>query len=86
MTSLASFVLRHQLRPLAGSCETLDVCSGAKFVCVAESQATVANKLGQSFAEIKIALDSGLAAYDALDLTPFNFSPIAPLVRCPAAN
>lgn len=68
------------------SCETLDVCTGAKFVCVAESNATVTNKLGQSFTEIKNALDTGLAAYDALDLTPYNFSPIAPLVRCPAGN
>ncbi len=78
-----------QIQPLGAdnlTCETLDVCSGAKFVCVAESQATVANKFGQSFADIKTALDSGLAAYDALDLTPFNFSPIAPLVRCPAEN
>ena len=64
-------------------CEALDVCTGAKFVCVAESLGTASNKLGQSFAEIKAALDSGLRAYDDQNLTPFDFSPIAPLVRCP---
>ncbi len=76
-----------EIQPLGAdnlTCETLDVCSGAKFVCMAESGATVSNKLGQSFTEIKSALDGALAAYDALDVTPFNFSPIAPLVRCPA--
>jgi len=70
-------------RRIAG-CETLDVCSTQKFACVAQSTGTATNKLGQTFAEIRSNLSTGLAAYDALDLTAFDFAPITPLVKCPA--
>lgn len=69
----------------APGCEALDICGGAKFACVAQAGGTATNKLGQSFAEIRSSLDAGLAAYDAMDLSPYNFAPITPLVRCPAA-
>jgi hypothetical protein len=49
---------------------------------VATSNGTATNKLGQSYAEIVQSLGDGLTAYDALDLTPYNFAPITPLVRC----
>lgn len=68
------------------TCEQLDICSGAKFACVAEANGTVTSKLGQTFAEIKAALDTGLQAYDDLNLTPFDFMPLSPLVRCEAGN
>ena len=70
----------------APGCEALDICGGAKFACVAQAGGTAANKLGQSFSDIRSSLDAGLAAYDALDLSPFNFSPITPLVKCSAAG
>jgi len=67
-------------------CETLDICGGAKFACVAQSNGTATNKLGQSFAEIRSSLDTGLAGYDAMNLSPYDFSPITPIVKCPAAG
>ena len=73
------------LGPPAPGCEAWDICGGAKFTCVAQAGGTATNKLGQTYADIKTALDSGLAAYDAMDLSPYNFSPITPVVKCPAA-
>jgi len=49
---------------------------------VATSNGTATNKLGQSYADIRQALDDGLRAYDALDPTPYDFAPVTPLVRC----
>jgi hypothetical protein len=71
--------------PVPG-CEALDICGGAKFACVAQAGGTATNKLGQSFADIRASLDAGLAAYDALDLSPYNFAPITPIVKCSAAG
>ncbi len=71
------------LGPPSPGCETIDVCTAKKFACVAQAAGTAVNKLGQSYAEIQSALSSNLAAYDALDLSPYNFSPITPLARCP---
>ena len=70
------------LAPASPGCEHLDVCGAKKFVCVAEAGATSTNKLGQTYAEIRSALEQGLATYDAMQLSPWTFSPIAPLVRC----
>lgn len=67
-------------------CETIDICGASKFVCVAQAGGTSANKLGQTYSEIATALDSGLRAYDALDLSAFDFAPITPVVRCPASE
>lgn len=67
-------------------CESWDICGGAKFACIAQAGGTATNKLGQTYADIKTALDEGLAAYDAMDLSQWNFSPITPVVKCPAAG
>ena len=67
----------------APGCETLDICSTPKFACVAQANGTAANKLGQPFSEIRGNLTTGLAAYDDLNLTAFDFAPLAPLVKCP---
>ena len=69
--------------PALPGCEALDVCGVAKFVCVAESGGTVSNKLGQTLADVTATLTQDLAAYDAMNLTQWTFSPIAPLVDCP---
>ncbi|MEO5623442.1 MAG: amidohydrolase family protein [Dokdonella sp.] len=69
--------------PSVPGCEALDVCGVSKFVCVAESGGTVANKLGQTLADITGVLTQALTDYDALNLTQWKFSPITPLVDCP---
>jgi len=68
--------------PAQPPCEMLDVCGSQKFLCIATSD--TANKLSQTYADIKAALDKGMMDADAQ--TPgdgFNFAPLAPLVRCP---
>lgn len=69
--------------PATPGCEALDVCGAPKFVCVAESGGTASNKLGQTLADITGVLTGALADYDAMDVSPYTFSPIAPLVDCP---
>ena len=68
--------------PANPGCESLDVCGLSKFVCVAESGGTASNKFGQTLTDISSALSDALGAYDALNLTPYAFSPIAPLADC----
>ncbi|HEY4175729.1 MAG TPA: amidohydrolase family protein [Kofleriaceae bacterium] len=67
--------------PLPAS-ETMDVCGTAKFVGMAQPTGTASNKLGQSFADVRDTLTNALSAYDAQNLTPYKFSPIAPLFSC----
>ena len=69
--------------PPAPGCENLDVCGTPKFTCVAESGGTVSNKFGQTYADIVTTLTNGFAAYDAMQLTPWTFAPVTPLVDCP---
>ena len=71
-----------ELGPPAPGCEALDICGAHKFACVAQQGGTATNKLGQTFGDLAGALDAGLRAYDALDLSPFDFAPLTPLVRC----
>ena len=81
----ASFTFSPGTKPLglpSPGCEDLDVCTGSKFVCVAEAGGTASNKLGQTYAEITSALSSAMQSYDDLNLTQWNFAPIAPLVKC----
>ena len=68
--------------PAQPACETLDVCGAQKFLCIATTDA--ANKLNQSYAQIKAALEQALLDADAQ--TPgdgFDFAPLTPLVKCP---
>lgn len=68
--------------PATPACDEIEVCGAARFVCVAE--ASTANKLNQTFGDVKGAIVSGLSAYDAmvatLGIAPF--SPLAPLAKC----
>jgi hypothetical protein len=67
--------------PAQPGCETIDICGTPKFLCVATT--STANKLNQSFAQIKAALDQAMTDADAQ--TPgdgFQFAPLAPLVIC----
>lgn len=65
------------------ACEKLDVCCRGKFICVAAANATPTNKLDQTLADITSALGAALLDYDNLNLTPWDFSPVTPLVKCP---
>jgi cytosine/adenosine deaminase-related metal-dependent hydrolase len=71
------------IAPATPGCETIDVCTAKKFLCVAT--ATTTDKLNQTYADITAALTKGLADFDALasPVTTYKFSPITPLVRCP---
>lgn len=66
--------------PAAPGCETIDVCCRTKFVCVATTDTDDLHD--QTLADITQILNGALGAYDALDVTEWNFAPIAPLVRC----
>jgi len=70
------------LGPADPGCEPLAVCGASKFVCVAAPGATAANKLGQTLHDITDAITGELQRYDDMDLSAWNFSPPAPLVRC----
>jgi cytosine/adenosine deaminase-related metal-dependent hydrolase len=74
------------VRPLGQAtpdCDAVDVCGARKFACVAQPGGTVADKLGDTYEVIKDRLVSELKKYDDKNLTEWDFSPIAPLVKCP---
>ena len=64
-------------------CETIDACGVDKFVCVATTSSSATDKLGQTLAEIESSLTTALSDYDALHLSVWSFSPLAPLIVCP---
>jgi cytosine/adenosine deaminase-related metal-dependent hydrolase len=67
--------------PALPGCERVDICGTQKFLCVATTDTT--NKLNQTYAEIKAALEKALTDADAQ--TPgdgWSFAPLTPLVRC----
>jgi cytosine/adenosine deaminase-related metal-dependent hydrolase len=66
--------------PALSTCERIDVCGAEKFLCIA--QPTTANKLNQTYAEMKAALEQGFADVNAL--APSSGAPftLAPLVAC----
>lgn len=76
-------VALKSIAPAAPGCETIDVCCASKFVCVAETGGTAANKFGQTYADVTTALSTALTSYDAMGLTSYKFAPLTPLVRCP---
>jgi hypothetical protein len=71
------------LGPQAPGCEVIPSCCADKFVCVAETGGTAANKLGQTLVEIEQILGTALVDYDAMNVTSWDFAPPAPLVKCP---
>jgi len=66
--------------PQTPGCEQLTICGVDKFLCVAE--ASSADELDQTYAEIEAALQAGLVDLDAVSGTGFTFAPLAPLVHC----
>jgi hypothetical protein len=67
--------------PAKPGCEALDVCGRAKFLCAAENSS--ADKLGQTMADIREALEQALLAVDAATLEDgWNFAPLTPVVKC----
>ncbi len=67
--------------PNTPGCEDFDVCSAPKFLCVAED--STANKLNQTYAQIKAALEAALVDVDTITAADgWNFAPLTPLVKC----
>jgi 5-methylthioadenosine/S-adenosylhomocysteine deaminase len=71
------------LGPASPGCEAIDICCRSKFACVASTSNSPNDKFGQTYAEIRGALEQGLAEYDAMQLSPWVWSPMTDLVRCP---
>ncbi|MBK9260987.1 MAG: amidohydrolase family protein [Polyangiaceae bacterium] len=71
-----------EVGPKLPGCEALDICGTPKFACVAEATGTATDKLKQTWAEITTTLTTELEAYDALDITQWDFAPLTPLVKC----
>ena len=68
--------------PALPVCETIDICGSPKFLCIATTD--TANKLNQTYSQIKAALEQALLDADAQ--TPsdgWSFAPLPPLVTCP---
>jgi hypothetical protein len=66
--------------PAQPGCETIDVCGKQKFLCAATTD--TANKFNQTYQDIKSALEQALAVADQQTPDGFDFSPLAPIVRC----
>jgi len=67
--------------PAQPPCEPLDVCGAQKFLCIAV--ASTSDKLNQTYAQIKMALEKGMSDADAQTPTDgYTFAPLAPLVKC----
>jgi 5-methylthioadenosine/S-adenosylhomocysteine deaminase len=74
--------LQSSLPAATPACETIDVCGVSKFACVATS--TASDKLDQTFAQIKSALEQALLDADQQTLADgYTFAPLAPLYKCP---
>jgi 5-methylthioadenosine/S-adenosylhomocysteine deaminase len=74
------------LGPATPGCDDLAICGATKFACIAVDGGTSTNKLGQNLGDIKTTLETELQKYDDLNLTSWDFMPIAPLVKCPATG
>ncbi len=70
------------LGPASPGCEALDVCSVPKFICVATTTTPSANKFEETLVTITSTISQALTDYDAMNLTPDKFAPIAPLFKC----
>jgi len=63
--------------------ETLDVCCREKFLAIGVTGRDPADKLEQTYAEFEGILQTAMVDFDELDISEWNFAPIAPLVKCP---
>lgn len=62
--------------------DALDVRGLDKFVCVGASSLNATDKSGQTLGDIQTTLSAALSDYDAMNLSAWDFSPLAPFVRC----
>ncbi len=68
--------------PADAVCEMIDICTHTKAACIAEVNGTASDKLGQTYAELKMALDDAFTQYDAMNFSQYKFAPVTPLVKC----
>src|SRR6185436_47778 len=54
-------------------CDSLDICGASKFACVAVSGGTAANKLAQTYPQIRDVITTELKKYDDKNLTEWDF-------------
>lgn len=71
------------LGPASPGCEIRTICGHPKFICAAVSGQPAQYLLDQTLADIESTLSAALQAYDNLDLSPWDFHPLAPLAVCP---
>ena len=64
------------------ACDSLDICGASKFACVAQAGGAKADKLGQTYEDIRATIVTALKKYDDKNLTQWAFSPPAALVNC----
>lgn len=67
--------------PATPGCETIDICTKQKFLCVATADTT--SKFNQTYADIKAALEQALTVSDMATPDGFDFAPLTPIVKCP---
>ncbi len=67
--------------PADSICETLDVCTRQKAVCIAETGGNPADLLDQTLSEIVSTLEAAMVEHDMNNGT--SYAPLPPLFRCP---
>jgi 5-methylthioadenosine/S-adenosylhomocysteine deaminase len=82
-TTLYGDVQLQPLGPATPGCETMTTCGASKFICVAVDGQPAMYLFEQTLADIESNLSAALLAYDNLDLSQWDFHPLAPLAQCP---
>lgn len=72
----------QSIAPSSPGCEAISICGRNKFICVAREGGTGTEAWGQTLADIEDALEQALSDYDDLNLSAWDFAPIAPLSAC----
>lgn len=73
-------------QPLTASnavCQEVDICCRQKFLCLGFTGGAAADRLDQTLDEVITIINDELQSYDDQNLTPYNFFPVTPLVKCP---
>jgi hypothetical protein len=54
----------------------------AEFLCASRPSVKSGDKLAETYATIASSLEGAVSSYDAMGLSPYNFAPLTPVVRC----
>jgi cytosine/adenosine deaminase-related metal-dependent hydrolase len=72
----------QSLGPASPGCETMNVCTSSKFICVAAPSQTPSDKFDQPLSAITDSLESAIQDYDLRAFSAWTWAPLAPLVKC----